>query len=166
MTTPRWLAVVTAALVMGLVAGGVGLAMAATGSEDALPEGAPNGAPVHARGEGEHPKLELFAELTGLTEEEIREAKQAGQSFAKIAEEAGVSSDALIDEMYGEQLSTIEERLADGLITDEQAQWMEDNMRERIEERVMSEGAGHRGPGMPGGMPGRMGPPEGAGTAG
>ena len=120
MTTPRWLAIVAAALVMGLVTGGVGLAMAATESDDALPEGVPEGAPIHARGEGEHPKLELFAELTGLTEEEIREAKEEGKSFAKIAEEAGVSTDALVDAMYAEQLSMVEERLADDLITDAQ----------------------------------------------
>jgi hypothetical protein len=147
---------------MGLVSGGVGLAMAATEGEKASPDGAR----IHTRGEGEHPRLELFTELTGLSEDEIRDAREEGKSFAKIAEEAGVSSDALIDEMYDERLSHIAERLADGLITEEQAQWMEDNMRERIEERVMSEGAGHRGPGMRGGTHGRMGPPEDAGTAG
>ncbi len=162
MTTPRWMALVTAALAMGLVTGGVGLAMAATGSDD----GKPDGMPIHARGDGEHPMLELFAELTGLTEDEVREAKEEGKSFAKIAEEAGVSTDTLVDEIYSERLSTIEERLADGLITDEQAQWMEEHMRERIEERVMSEGAGPRGPGMRGGTPMRMGPPDDAGTAG
>ena len=110
--------------------------------------------------------LELFAELTGLTEDEVREAKEEGKSFAKIAEEAGVSTDTLVDEIHSERLSTIEERLADGLITDEQAQWMEEHMRERIEERVMSEGAGRRGSGMRGGTPMRMGPPDDAGTAG
>jgi hypothetical protein len=159
------MAVVAGALVLGLVTGAVGLAAAAEEGDDATTDAEQQARPMHAPGDGEHPMLELFVELTGLSEDEIREAKEEGKSFAKIAEEAGVSTETLVDEIYGERLSTVKDRLADGLITEGQAEWMEDNMRERIEERLMTEGTGARGPGPRGRMR-PMGAPDDPGTAG
>jgi len=71
-------------------------------------------------------------EALGMTAEEVREAVAAGQTIEEIAAEQGVDLDALYDEWLAEKSAAVEEALANGEITEEQAQ----SMLERIENQA------------------------------
>ena len=152
---------ISSALVFGLALGSVGLAYAAEDGKATTDDGVVErmGRAVRGAGGG---LLDTLAELTGLGTEEIREEAQAGKSLALIADENGVDSDAFIDELYQERKSHLDERLADGLITQEQYDWMLDHIAEQSEAAVLGDGPGF-GPGAgmrggPGGPGGGFGP--------
>ena len=123
---------VIGALVLGLALGSVSLAYA-------NPEG--------ADAQGKAGFLSVITDLLGLTEDEFREAKQEGRSLPSIAEEAGVPSEELVDEMHSRQMERLQGLYEEGLITEEQLEWADESLRERVEDRLMSDG-------MRGGPPG------------
>jgi len=71
---------------------------------------------------------QALAELLGLTFEELRELIHDGSSLEELAEDAGVDLDAFWQEMHEtrqEEIRTnLEERLANGDISQEQYEWM------------------------------------------
>jgi hypothetical protein len=83
-----------------------------------------------AYAEGDDPPRgrEGLAELLGLTQEELREEIQGGKTIQELADEAGVDLDAFHEEMAQnrqENLETrIEEALANGDISQDQADWL------------------------------------------
>ncbi len=109
----------------------------------------------HGHGPGE--ASEVVTSLLGIEEDALREALRSGQTLAEVAEANGVSSDALIDELVAERNARLDDKVADGSLTAEEA----DEIRANIEERVTARVNGER-PERPegfGGFPGRPGPP-------
>jgi hypothetical protein len=64
---------------------------------------------------------EEVAELFGLTPDELREELKADATLASLAQDAGVTTEALVDAMLSPMREHLAERVADGDITQEQA---------------------------------------------
>lgn len=82
---------------------------------------------AYAQGDDPHPR-EILAELLGLTREEIREELLSGKTLEDLAESAGVDLNELQESLKAdreENLRTrIEQALAAGDISREQADWL------------------------------------------
>src|SRR5688572_18091539 len=91
-----------------------------------------------------------LAEALGMTVEELEAAKEAGQSPRDLAEEKGIDLETLRETMEATRLQAIEDALAQGLITQEQADWLSTHNPR-----------GHRGGFGRGGRGGQGGPNEG-----
>lgn len=106
---------------------------------------------------------EALAEALGLTVEEFEAAISSGERLSTLAEAAGVTMEELGDIMQGLKEDALAQAVADGTITQEQA----DEMLERMELRGGWRGgkfSGHRGPGCDG--DGMFEGPEGHGFPG
>jgi hypothetical protein len=68
--------------------------------------------------------VETISELLGLTPEEIHEERLEGKTLAEIANEQGITDEALIEAIVSGRVDAIEEALAEGNITQEQADWL------------------------------------------
>ncbi len=78
----------------------------------------------------------------GLTEAEFRSALKSGKTLAQVAADKGISEEKLIEFMQAEHQKQIDQLLADGKITQEQADSMKERMTaEQIKEMI--NGAGH-----------------------
>lgn len=77
-----------------------------------------------------------FADLLGVTVEELIDARQADQSFADIAADQGVSLDGVIDTIVAQRTERLAEAVAEGRITQEQADERLANLEERVAERL------------------------------
>jgi hypothetical protein len=73
------------------------------------------------------------ADLLGLTQEQISEQRLAGKSLVEIASEQGVSEETLIDAIMAEKLEMVQNRVEAGTLTQEQADLMLVQMRERVQ---------------------------------
>jgi hypothetical protein len=82
---------------------------------------------AYAQGDRTHP-MEQLAEALGLTVEELKDLLHDGASLEELAQEAGVDLDALWQEFQqareDEIRSQLEEKLANGDITQEHYDWM------------------------------------------
>jgi polyhydroxyalkanoate synthesis regulator phasin len=94
--------------------------------------------------------LDRIAEELGTTPEELRDQLADGATLEEIATAAGVDLDALFEELRLEALVAVDQQVAEGSLTEEQA----DRIKERIESFEPGEGffGGHRG--FRGGLPG------------
>lgn len=100
-----------------------------------------NTVPTGRRGHG-HGRArgsEVVQELLGLTQEEIREGFQAGQTLADLAEANGVSTDALVDAIVADAEAKVAEKLEAGDITQERADSVLEGLEEKVEDKVTSE---------------------------
>lgn len=153
------IALVGAALVMGLVTGTVATGFAAT-SKPATTAGSAaaacglrlGGAMRDAGGR----LSDVVAKLTGLDADDVQASRTAGESFADIADAKGVSADAVVDEALKVREGVLAERVQSGAITQEQADAALAQMETRLTDRVNSTDAGCTGNGgMGGGRGGR-----------
>jgi hypothetical protein len=111
-----------------------------------------------------------LADALGLTVEEFETAIESGEKLSTLAEQADVTLEELRDIMQGFRADALAQAVAEGKITQEQA----DQMLERMElrgERCGGKFGGHgdhgfRGGGMFGGPEGRGFPGAGFGTGG
>ena len=117
-------------------------------ADDARPEG--------CEGRG-GPALDAMAEAIGIEAEDLRTALEDGQTPAEVAEANGVSRADLVDAIVADITAHIEEHVAEGDLTEEEADErladVEANA-ELIVDGERPEGMGPRGPG-------RGGPPFG-----
>jgi len=79
---------------------------------------------------GDFGMFEDICELLGLSPEEFREQLRGGKSLAEILEEQGVDREELHEAILAGVTERIEEKVADGTLTQEQA----DRILERIDE--------------------------------
>ena len=89
-------------------------------------------------GFGHHGHFEILAgaaSYLGMTEAELREALQ-DKTLAEIAKEKGKTAAGLVQQLVAEQTKRIDEAVADGKLTDEQAAELEANLEERMEALV------------------------------
>lgn len=77
-----------------------------------------------------------LVEALGVTVEELIDARQADQSFADIAADQGVSLDAVVDAIVTQRTERLAEAVAEGRITQEQADERLANLEERVAERL------------------------------
>jgi polyhydroxyalkanoate synthesis regulator phasin len=126
-----------------LVAGGTITQAQADAVVEALaparPEGGHGGRSHHAR---RGPKLDVVAEVLGVTVEELRTQLRSGATVADIA---GDQTQAVIDALVAEATARIEAEVTAGELTREDAEEKLAGMVERITERVNT--------GRPGGPP-------------
>jgi lambda repressor-like predicted transcriptional regulator len=106
----------------------------------------PGERPQHAR---QHPnrgqQLNPFADILGVEPGEIAATLQDGGTLAEVAEEAGVSPDVLISAMLAELSSRLDQVVADGNLTQDEANAKIAQATERATTFVY-EGRQHDGP--------------------
>ncbi|HEX4901349.1 MAG TPA: hypothetical protein VFV42_00970 [Acidimicrobiales bacterium] len=107
---------------------------------------------------------EEVAEVLGLTTDELRTRLQGGESLADIAEAEGVDVQAVVDAIVAAHTERLDEAVADGHLTQEQADERAADLEEHAQDIVdgtfegrmggMRGPGGHRHGGMGMGMPG------------
>ena len=80
--------------------------------------------------------VDATAEATGLTVDEVITALQEGQTFAEIAQAQGVEPQAIVDAFLADRQAALEQTVADGRLTQEQADQMLAEMTEHVSERL------------------------------
>ncbi len=110
-----------------------------------------------ARGEGGPggsrggPGLDAAAEALDMTVDELRSALSDGSTLAEVAEAQGVDRQALIDALVAAGQERLDQAVADGKLTqaeaDERAADLEARVTERIDSTLPAGGFGGRGPG-------------------
>ncbi len=108
-------------------------------------------------GHGRGPDLGVAAEALGMSEEDLRTALAAdGATLARVAEDRGVAVDTLVQALVAAEQERIAEAVADGRLTQAEADERLADLEQRVTERVETE-PGSRGPGGPDGA---GGPPD------
>ncbi|CAN5630872.1 hypothetical protein BH10ACT2_BH10ACT2_18810 [soil metagenome] len=102
----------------------------------------------HGRGPG----LAVVAETLGLTEVEVRDAISNGQTLAQLAEAHGSSASALVDAILADIKTNVDEKVAAGDLTQDEADARLAEAETRVTEFVnntMPPKGGHDHPGGP-----------------
>jgi hypothetical protein len=84
-------------------------------------------------------------DLLGITQDELQSLRQDGLSLVEIAADYGVSEEELVAAIMEVKTAYVESLVADGTITQEQADVMLANMLERTYEMVNATDIGHYG---------------------
>jgi hypothetical protein len=108
--------------------------------------------------------LSVAAEELGLTVQELTAELQDGKSIAAVASEKGVEPQAIVDAFMAQRADWLAQSVAEGRITQQQADWMLEHMQEQVRAHLdapftgaggrgdcfgdQSEGTWQRGPGM------------------
>ena len=96
--------------------------------------------PGHHRGPGyHHQPLEEIAEFLGIERSAVIAGLEDGQSLGEIAAANGSSADALVDHLVAQLEERVSAKVADGDITQERADELLANARERITDFVNRE---------------------------
>ena len=174
MKTRKALGLAMTALLATLLLGSAGIAVAAP-AEDA-PVAERTGFAVRigdALRDAGARAIDIVTDLTGLEFDEISDRRSDGESIATIAESEGIGTESLVAEMIDARAVVLNEKVADGSITQEHADDMLANMEDRVSERVNSEELGKpgdrgqgNGQGMGYGAGEGLGAGEGRGTGG
>jgi polyhydroxyalkanoate synthesis regulator phasin len=80
--------------------------------------------------------VQLAAEQTGLTEQEIVEQLHAGSTLAEILTANGVDTAAFIDAVVVQAQTRLDQAVADGRITQERADALLEQVRQQLTERI------------------------------
>ena len=105
-------------------------------------------------------QLDAVTGLLGMTAEEIQAERQAGKSLAQIANAKGINTETLVDTILLAKKEFLATAVADGKLTQEQADAMFAHMQTQVKVMVERTGTGPmmgRGQGMRGGMGQGMG---------
>lgn len=97
------------------------------------------------RGEGCGKSLDAAAEAIGIEADELKAALEEGQSIAEVAEANGVDADVVVDALVANAEARIDEKVAEGRLTDDEAAEKLAEKTERIEARVDGEELPDRG---------------------
>ncbi|MCC7368904.1 MAG: hypothetical protein IT306_10805 [Chloroflexi bacterium] len=90
-----------------------------------------------------------IANILGMTPQELRTEMMAGKSLAQVAEAKGISRDTLKAKLLEAHQARIDEAVAAGRLTADQAKQMTERMTANIDamlDRTPGQGAGQRGP--------------------
>lgn len=93
-----------------------------------------------------HRAIHLFnqAELLGITEEDLQNRLDSGQTFQEVAESMGISQEELRQKKQARHQQKLEQLVAEGVITQEQAGRMLSKMQEHYEKCQSSEDCQHK----------------------
>lgn len=172
MNSKRVIAIAAATLVVGLVLGQMTSAFAARGeggpgpaassaTEACVGAGVRFGAALRDAGGR---LLDIVADLTGLSTEEVAAKRADGESIADIAAAEGVDADAVVDAALDVRTERLDALVADDTITQEQADEMLERMTDRLSDRITSTETGPNGSGFGKGRGGGRG--QGGGMCG
>lgn len=102
-----------------------------------------------------------LSQVLNLSEDALYEARQSGKSLVEIANEQNVTRETLVNKMVDIRKEALDKAVKDGVITQEQADFMLENMKNRVDTMVEREDFGpNPGQGM------RMGQGQGQGGRG
>jgi hypothetical protein len=94
----------------------------------------------HRGGHGPGPavgaRLDVVADALGITDDELRTALEDGQTIAQVAEANGVDVQTVIDALVAEAKAHLDERVADGDLTQAEADERLADITERITDMV------------------------------
>jgi len=93
--------------------------------------------PCHGPGRGRH--LEAAAEAIGIDVDALREALRSDQTIAQVAEANGVDPQAVVDALVADVSARIDQKVADGDLTQEEADEKKAELPERITALVNGE---------------------------
>jgi hypothetical protein len=88
---------------------------------------------------------EAVCDLLGITQDELQSLRQDGLSLVEIAASYGVTEDELVEAIMAVKTAYVQEQVANGTITQEQADLMLQNMLARTYEMINATGVGHFG---------------------
>ena len=113
---------------------------------EGLPDRGPGGpgGPGHGRGHF-GAGLDAAAEAMGIESEELRAALEDGSTIAEVAEAKGVDVQTVIDALVADAETHLDDAVAAGKLTEEQAATMKAYLTDRITAMVNGEGP-HGGP--------------------
>jgi uncharacterized protein (DUF433 family) len=94
--------------------------------------------------------LDVTAEVTGLSEDEVLAALEDDQTVAEIAEARGVDPEEIVDAAIAEAESRLQEAVDNGRLTEQQMEQMLERLTEELPERLQQ-------PWQPGGPMGGFG---------
>ena len=123
---------------------GVGSAYA----QDETPAGIPWGNGAQGTGLLHDYMVDAFADALGVTADELEERLASGETLASVAVDQGISADEFPALWLEARQSALDAAVADGVITAEQADWMQSRMQ------AGGRGQGPMGSGMSGAMRG------------
>jgi hypothetical protein len=86
-----------------------------------------------------------IADLFGMTTDELQTAREGGQSLADIAKDKGVDEQTVVDTMLESRKEALDQAVAGGRITQEQADAMLERMKAGITQRLEDPSVGPRG---------------------
>jgi hypothetical protein len=155
MKTKKWIAGALSALAVGgLLAVSQPMISYAAENAPAVQNFQPGAGIGAAVGRLQGSMIDVISKLLGMDRTQLIQERQAGKSMVDIAETKGVDEQKLVDTIIDQRKSFIDQRLKDGQITEEQAQYCEDNMEQRIktnlERTTVGPANGNRGRGMRG----------------
>ncbi len=94
---------------------------------------------------------EVIEDLLGLTHDEIHALRLEGNTLSEIAAEQGVTDQELIDAILAEKTEVIDEAVAAGTLTQEQADWLIERAEALAPFQLTNPFAGERAEGSFGG---------------
>ena len=94
-------------------------------------------APMHDRRNGEH--LDALSSLLGITSDELKTELRSGKSLAEIATDTGVDTQKVIDAIVADMTERLNEKVAEGKITQTQADTMLATVVDRVTAMVNGE---------------------------
>ncbi len=83
-----------------------------------------------------HGQIDLVAETLGMTEEDLLAELRGGKSVAQVAADKGVALETLVEALLAPRREALAQQVADGKLTQEQADTMLAQMRENITSRL------------------------------
>lgn len=98
----------------------------------------------------------VIEDLLGLTHDEIHALRLEGNTLSEIANEQGVTDEDLIDAIVTAKTEVIDQAVADGELTEEQAEWLIERSKALAPFQLTNPFAGERAEGSFGGRMGRM----------
>lgn len=107
-----------------------------------------NGGPGFARGILHDAMISVFAQELGISVDDLNDRLASGETMAEIAESQGLTIEQFTDMMANAWDQAVEQALADGTITQEQADWMQQH---RFHMTPGARRGQRRGPGIHGG---------------
>jgi len=141
MRNRKTLVLVGLSVALALVLGTVGVAFAVTDPAVA-PCGIGMGTAVRDAGIR---LVDILADLTGLSTTEIAAERAEGASIADVAEANGVAADEVLAAALAARAELLDGLVADGTITQDQADLMYEQMTDRLSERITSTTIGRAG---------------------
>jgi len=97
-------------------------------------------------GAGAGSVVQALEKLTGLSATEIQSLRAGGKSAVQIANEKGVSEEALVNEILAARKAALDAAVKANRITQAQADYMLNNMASRVKEGVNRTDVGPRRP--------------------
>jgi hypothetical protein len=91
-----------------------------------------------------------LSDMLGIDVADLRAERQAGKSLADIAAANGVDKDQLVEKATTARQQLLEEKVAAGQITQEQADYCLENMQKRVEQNLERTTVGPNGQGRGG----------------